>query len=77
MCPLANESVKHCTNGVVHAAPLSAADIGHFPLSINHVRLQPVPFIGHRAITGSASHRAHDASVASALLIGAVPSTKQ
>jgi len=75
--PLANESVKRCTNGVVHATPLSAADIGCFRLSINHVRLQPAPFIGHR-VTGmtawSANHRVHDVS---ALLIGAVPGTKQ
>jgi len=37
---------------VVHATPLSAADIGCFRLSIKHVRLKPAPFIGHRAITG-------------------------
>jgi len=71
--PLASENVKHCTNGVVHATPLLAADTGCFRLSINHVRLQ---FIGHRA-TWSANHQARDASVASALLIGVVPGTKQ
>jgi len=53
--PLANESVKHCTNGVVHATPLSVADTGCFRLSINHIRLQPAPFIGHQAITVSQS----------------------
>jgi len=62
---------------VVHTTPLSAADIGCFRRSINHVRLQPVPFIEHRAITGSAYPWARDASVASLLLIGAVPGTKQ
>jgi len=47
-CPLATESVKRCTNGMVYATPLSAADIGCFRLSINNVRLQPARFIGHR-----------------------------
>jgi len=68
--PLANESVKHCINGVVQATLLSAADIGCFQLSINHVRLQPARFIGHQATMWSANHREHDARAASALLIG-------
>ena len=62
---------------MVHATPLSAAYTGCFWLSINHIRLQPVPFIGHRATTWSANHQARDASAASVLLIGAVPGTKQ
>jgi len=74
MRPLANESVKHCINGVVHATPLSLADIGCFWLSVNNVCLQPARFIGHWAIAWSASHRVRDAS---ALLIGAVPGAKQ
>jgi len=61
----------------VHATPLSAADIGCFWLSINNVRLQPAPLIGHRATMWSANHQARDASAASVLLIGAVPGTKQ
>ena len=77
ICLLANESIKRCTHGVVHATLLSAADIGFFRLSINHVRLQPTPFIGHRATTHSANYRARYASAVSALLIGVVPGTKQ
>ena len=42
-------------------------------LAVNHVRLQPAPFVGHRATTWSANYRARDASVASVLLIGLVP----
>jgi len=75
--PLANESVKHCINGVVHATLLSVADFGCFRLSINNVRVQPVRFIGHRAKTWPANHTARDVPVASALVIGAVPCTKQ
>jgi len=71
---LANESVKRCTNSVVHATPLSVADIGCFRLSVNNVRVRPVQFIRHRTTTWSASHRAHDAS---ALLIDALRGTKQ
>jgi len=56
---------------------MSAADIGCFRLSINHVRLQPARFIGHRVTMPSANHRARDASATPALLIGAVPGTKQ
>ena len=55
----ASNTLDYC-----HTTPLSAADIGCFRLSINHVRLQPVQFIGHWATTTSANHRAGDASAA-------------
>jgi len=61
----------------MHATPLSSADIGCFRLSINRVCLQPARFIGHCLTMRSANHRARDASVASVLLIGVVPDTKQ
>jgi len=44
--------------------PLSAADIGCFRLSINHVRLHPARLIGHRATTPPANQRAGDAFAA-------------
>jgi len=56
----------------------SAVSGWHWLLSgVNQSHMQPAPFIRHQAIAGSSNHWARDASVASALLVDAVPGTKQ